>query len=111
MIGKFGVAFDIEPDFCRSHIGDYPCFNTRDPQVEIPDLETFSIKANYFGSQNASAQRRLFRRMVFCSRQLHFGYNPSSSTNIIPTANESAQELQLIDKGPPIRLLLVLWMA
>jgi len=26
MIGKFGVAYDIEPDFCRSHIGDYPCF-------------------------------------------------------------------------------------
>jgi len=101
----------LSPTFAGSHIGDYPCFNTRDPQAEIPDLETFSIKANYFTSQNTSAQRRLLRRTVFCSRQLHFGYSPSGSTDIISTANESTRELQLIDKEPPVRLLLVLWMA
>jgi hypothetical protein len=48
MIEKLGSNFDIEPGFFRTHIGDYVWLNTRDPQAEIPDLETFSIRSNYF---------------------------------------------------------------
>lgn len=41
MIERLGMAFDIEPGFFRSHIGQYVWLNTRDPQAEIPDLEAF----------------------------------------------------------------------
>jgi hypothetical protein len=54
MIEKLGSAFDIEPGFFRTHIGDYVWLNTRDPQAEIPDLESFSIKSNYFSTQYVS---------------------------------------------------------
>jgi hypothetical protein len=50
MIEKLGSTFDIEPGFFRSHIGDYVWLNTRDPQAEIPDLEAFSVKSNYFSA-------------------------------------------------------------
>lgn len=51
MIEKVGAAFDIEPGFFRTHIGDYVWLNTRDPQAEIPDLESLSRKSNYFHVQ------------------------------------------------------------
>lgn len=51
MIEKLGAAFDVEPWFFRSHIGDYVWLNTRDPQAEIPDLEAFSISSNHFSVQ------------------------------------------------------------
>jgi hypothetical protein len=54
MIENLGVAFDIEPGFFRSHIGDYVWLNTRDPQAEIPDLEALSISSNYFSAQYVS---------------------------------------------------------
>ncbi len=54
MIEKLGSAFDIEPGFFRSHIGDYVWLNTRDPQAELPDLKAFSVKSNYFSAQYVS---------------------------------------------------------
>jgi hypothetical protein len=54
VIEKLGSAFDIEPGIFRSHIGDYVWLNTRDPQAEIPDLESFSVKSNYFSAQYVS---------------------------------------------------------
>lgn len=54
VIEKLGSSFDIEPGFFRTHIGDYVWLNTRDPQAEIPDLESFSIKSNYFNVQYVS---------------------------------------------------------
>ncbi|KAN0089276.1 hypothetical protein V8E51_019536 [Hyaloscypha variabilis] len=54
MIEKLGSAFDIEPGFFRSHIGDYTWLNTRDPQAELPDLKAFSVKSNYFSAQYVS---------------------------------------------------------
>ncbi|KAE9365214.1 hypothetical protein N431DRAFT_387264 [Stipitochalara longipes BDJ] len=54
MIEKLGSAFDIEPGFFRSHIGDYVWLNTRDPQAELPDLKSFSVKSNYFSAQYVS---------------------------------------------------------
>lgn len=54
VIEKLGSAFDIEPGVFRSHIGDYVWLNTRDPQAEIPDLESFSVKSNYFSAQYVS---------------------------------------------------------
>ena len=51
MIEKLGAAFDIEPYFFRSHIGDYVWLNTRDPQAEIPDLAAFSDSSSYFSIQ------------------------------------------------------------
>jgi hypothetical protein len=50
MIEKLGTAFDIEPGFFRTHIGDYVWLNTRDPQAEIPDLKSPSIKSNHFSA-------------------------------------------------------------
>jgi hypothetical protein len=54
MIEKLGMAFDIEPGFFRSHIGDYVWLNTRDPQAEVPDMEAYSVSSNYFSLQYAS---------------------------------------------------------
>jgi hypothetical protein len=54
MIEQLGTAFDIEPGFFRTHIGDYVWLNTRDPQAEIPDLESSSIKSNHFSAQYVS---------------------------------------------------------
>jgi len=51
MIESLGAAFNIAPGFFRSHVGDYVWLNTRDPQAEIPDLEAFSQKSDYFSTQ------------------------------------------------------------
>jgi len=54
IIEKLGSTFDVEPGFFRSHIGEYIWLNTRDPQAEIPDLESLSINSNYFSVQYPS---------------------------------------------------------
>ena len=51
MIEMLGAAFDVEPWFFRSHIGDYVWLNTRDPQAEIPELEAFATSSNAFSVQ------------------------------------------------------------
>lgn len=42
-----GSRFDVDPTFFRAHLGDYIWFNTRDPWVELPPLES-SLKTRPF---------------------------------------------------------------
>lgn len=51
MIEKLGGAFNIDPAFFRAHIGDYTWLNIRDPQAQIPELEAFSKRSNWFHVQ------------------------------------------------------------
>lgn len=66
MIERLGAAFDIEPGFFRSHIGDYTWLNTRDPQAELPALEVFSSKSSYFNVQYV--QPRYFENQASLKR-------------------------------------------
>lgn len=77
MIEKLGEAFDIEPGFFRSHIGDYVWLNTRDSQAEIPDLQAFSVKSNYFSAQYV--QPRYFENL----EQLDAAKSQADSVNVL----------------------------
>lgn len=44
VIEALGARFDVDPLFFRGHISDYIWHNTRDPWVELPDLDITSRK-------------------------------------------------------------------
>jgi len=48
VIEALGAKFDIDPLFFRSQISDYLWFKTRDPWVELNDLEHIASERNYF---------------------------------------------------------------
>lgn len=48
VIECLGSRFDVDPLFFRSHISDYTWHNTRDPWVELPDLDIVARKRSYF---------------------------------------------------------------
>ncbi|ETS81772.1 hypothetical protein PFICI_06774 [Pestalotiopsis fici W106-1] len=48
MIEYFGRELDIDPLFFREHINDYLWYNTRDPWVELPDLDIVARERNFF---------------------------------------------------------------
>lgn len=47
VIEAFGARFDVNPLFFRGHISDYMWYNTRDPWVELPDLDIASRKRSF----------------------------------------------------------------
>jgi hypothetical protein len=59
MTELLGSQLDIDPQFFRGHISDYFWYNTRDPWVELPDLDIVSRNRSYFNI--AYAQPRYFR--------------------------------------------------
>ncbi|KAI1466049.1 uncharacterized protein F4812DRAFT_461025 [Daldinia caldariorum] len=48
VIECLGSKLDIDPLFFREHINDYTWYNTRDPWVELPDLDIVSRDRPYF---------------------------------------------------------------
>lgn len=48
MIEYLGRELDIDPLFFREHINDYTWYNTRDPWVELPDLDIVARDRNFF---------------------------------------------------------------
>ncbi|KAI1211762.1 uncharacterized protein F4807DRAFT_401046 [Annulohypoxylon truncatum] len=48
VIEQLGYKLDIDPLFFREHINDYTWYNTRDPWVELPDLDIVSRSRSYF---------------------------------------------------------------
>ncbi|KAI1107089.1 hypothetical protein F4804DRAFT_240680 [Jackrogersella minutella] len=48
VIEQLGTKLDIDPLFFREHINDYTWYNTRDPWVELPDLDIVSRSRSYF---------------------------------------------------------------
>ncbi|KAI1380840.1 hypothetical protein F4677DRAFT_200072 [Hypoxylon crocopeplum] len=48
VIELLGSKLDIDPLFFREHINDYLWYNTRDPWVELPDLDIVSRTRPYF---------------------------------------------------------------
>lgn len=59
VIEAFGARFDVDPLFFRGHISDYMWHNTRDPWVELPDLDITSRKRSYLHVRYV--QTRYFR--------------------------------------------------
>ena len=59
VIEAFGSRFDVDPLFFRGHISDYMWHNTRDPWVELPDLDIMSRKRSYLHVRYV--QTRYFR--------------------------------------------------
>jgi len=59
VIEALGARFDIDPLFFRGHISDYMWYNTRDPWVELPDLDIISRKRSYLHARYV--QTRYFR--------------------------------------------------
>ena len=66
VIEAFGARFDVDPLFFRGHISDYIWYNTRDPWVELPDLEITSRKRSYLHIRYV--QTRYFRSQVSIRR-------------------------------------------
>jgi hypothetical protein len=48
VIEALGAKYDVDPLFWRSQISDYLWYNTRDPWVELGDLEHTARERNYF---------------------------------------------------------------
>ncbi|KAI1763971.1 hypothetical protein GGR53DRAFT_340036 [Hypoxylon sp. FL1150] len=48
VIELLGFKLDIDPLFFREHINDFLWYNTRDPWVELPDLDIVSRSRPYF---------------------------------------------------------------
>ncbi|KAI0134663.1 hypothetical protein BJ170DRAFT_211033 [Xylariales sp. AK1849] len=48
MIEYLGRELDIDPLFFREHINDYWWYNTRDPWVELPDLDIVARERPFF---------------------------------------------------------------
>lgn len=59
VIEALGARFDVDPLFFRGHISDYMWHNTRDPWVELPDLDIMSRKRSYMHVRYV--QTRYFR--------------------------------------------------
>ena len=59
VIEALGARFDIDPLFFRGHISDYLWYNTRDPWVELSDLELVARHRSFFHVQYVHA--RYFR--------------------------------------------------
>ena len=59
VIEALGARFDVDPLFFRGHISDYMWYNTRDPWVELPDLDIQSLKRSYLHVRYV--QTRYFR--------------------------------------------------
>lgn len=59
VIELLGFKLDIDPLFFREHINDYTWYNTRDPWVELPDLDFVSRSRPYF--HLAYTQPRYFK--------------------------------------------------
>ncbi len=59
VIEALGARFDVDPLFFRGHISDYMWHNTRDPWVELPDLDISSRTRSY--SHVRYVQTRYFR--------------------------------------------------
>ena len=75
VIEKLGARFDIDPLFFRGHISDYLWNNTRDPWVELPDLDIVSRKRSYLHIRYV--QTRYFRNeeSLKRSREQAGGFN------------------------------------
>ncbi|KAL6714811.1 hypothetical protein ACLMJK_007071 [Lecanora helva] len=77
LIELLGSSFDIDPHFFRGHLEDHTWFNTKDPWVELPELDSTLkdrsfcnlryVQARYFESdlyiQNAKAKIASFNVM------------------------------------------------
>ncbi|CRK29233.1 hypothetical protein BN1708_004910 [Verticillium longisporum] len=48
VVEALGAALDIDPLFFRGQISDYWWYNTRDPWVELPDLQVVSRRRRFF---------------------------------------------------------------
>ena len=59
VIEALGARFDIDPLFFRGHISDYMWHNTRDPWVELPDLDIMARRRSYLHVRYV--QTRYFR--------------------------------------------------
>ena len=69
VIEELGARFDVDPLFFRGHISDYTWNNTRDPWVELPDLDinvrkrsylhVRYVQTRYFRSETSLKQARL----------------------------------------------------
>jgi len=56
VVELLGAEYDIDPLFFLSHIGDYLFHNTRDPWVELPDLDCVSRRQTHFTLQYLRAR-------------------------------------------------------
>ena len=59
VIEELGARFDVDPLFFRGHISDYTWSNTRDPWVELPDLDITARNRSY--AHVRYVQTRYFR--------------------------------------------------
>lgn len=59
VIEALGARFDVDPLFFRGYISDYMWHNTRDPWVELPDLDMTSRNRSYLHVRYV--QTRYFR--------------------------------------------------
>ncbi|KAI0024200.1 hypothetical protein F4780DRAFT_797160 [Xylariomycetidae sp. FL0641] len=92
MIELLGAKLDIDPLFFREQINDYLWYNTRDPWVELPDLEVVARDRPYF--RLTYVQTRYFRdRYEFKRAQTQAGM-----FNVLRRLDDDSDHSSLFDK-------------
>ena len=56
LIELLGSHFDIDPRFFRGHLEDHTWFNTKDPWVELPELDSDVKRRSYFNLRYVQAR-------------------------------------------------------
>jgi hypothetical protein len=96
MIEHLGYNLDIDPLFFREHINDYWWYNTRDPWVELPDLDIVSRERNYF--RLTYVQPRYFRDKKSFSK----AKRQAGSFNVLRRLDDDSEHKALFDSDNAI---------
>ncbi|KAH8671059.1 hypothetical protein BX600DRAFT_509765 [Xylariales sp. PMI_506] len=96
MIEHLGKELDIDPLFFREHINDYWWYNTRDPWVELPDLDIVARDRSYF--RLTYVQPRYFaNKSTFSKAKLEAG-----KFNVLRRLDDDSEHKALFDEDNAI---------
>ncbi|KAK9782894.1 hypothetical protein SCAR479_01237 [Seiridium cardinale] len=96
MIEHLGRHLDIDPLFFRDHVNDYWWYNTRDPWVELPDLDVLARDRNFF--RLTYVQPRYFRdKISFQKARIQTG-----KFNVLRRLDDDSEHKALFDSDKAI---------
>ncbi|KAL8919799.1 MAG: hypothetical protein Q9172_004804 [Xanthocarpia lactea] len=75
VIETLGSNLDVDPMVFRGHISDYTWYNTRDPWIELPDIDLVSRNRSFFHVRYAHTRYFRSRRSYGLARLEAGGFN------------------------------------
>ncbi|CAJ2502797.1 Uu.00g101910.m01.CDS01 [Anthostomella pinea] len=92
VIELLGSRLDIDPQFFREQINDYLWFNTRDPWVELPDLDVVARNRPFFRLQYVHS-RYFKNQKIFREAQVQAGM-----FNVLRRLDDDSEHDSLFDE-------------